>query len=165
MNKQWKKSWPQHQRIKFYGWSKFEKVVKVCVPTCPIFTGPVTNIAMALYSNSERYNAMDSSVNVLASHILVWMYRKKGLWQSYNSWWGSGAIPNGVSMLESASKSESTFKNNGRVVTMWLVGNNNHFLCNKGIIVLVTLGFASSNFDCYSYNHSLIALNCVWFLF
>ena len=40
------------------------------------------------------------------------------------------AMLNGMAILESASESDSTCKNYGRVVTMWLVGNHTHFWYN-----------------------------------
>ena len=39
-----KLSWPSSNGIQSYNESKFEKAGNIYVPTCPIFTGPVTYV-------------------------------------------------------------------------------------------------------------------------
>ena len=64
-----------------------------------------------MFRNSECYDAMASLDDVLALHILDCIYRKD--FEKVVE-----AILNGVAMLQSASESDSTCKNNGKVVTM-----------------------------------------------
>ena len=56
---------------------------------------------------------MASSDNVLAPYILDWIYS-----EGFDEATVLEAILNCVAMLESASKSDSMCKNNGRMVTM-----------------------------------------------
>ena len=69
------------------------------------------------YNSSECNNTMASLDDVLAAHVLDWIYND-GFEEVTIPDEVPEAILNGVILLESVCKSDSTCKNNGRVVTM-----------------------------------------------
>jgi len=109
------------------------------------------NIADAIIivtaSYSECYNAIASLDDVLAPHILDWIY-SEGFDEAIIPNNVPEAILNGVAKLESVSESDTMCNNNWKVVTMWLVGNHAYFSCSL-----------CATFECYlTYNYYLIAL-------
>ena len=65
----------------------------------------------------------------LAHHVLYWIY-SNGFDEVTNSHEILEAILNGLALLESAGESDGTCNNNGKVMTVSLVGNLTHFCCN-----------------------------------